>query len=136
MWKEMLCNLVFNNFYWELCFELTFNCSYRSVSLTSGKEQPFLFWQLVLFFPKATGIPWATLRIRYLPSNLILSGPWHYSERKMKFIGICLFFSDTGQKKNLDKKDGRRMSFQKPKGTIEYTVSYLLLKKQLVFIII
>ncbi|XP_013209367.1 oxidation resistance protein 1 isoform X2 [Microtus ochrogaster] len=29
---------------------------------------------------------------------------------------------DTGQKKNLDKKDGRRMSFQKPKGTIEYTV--------------
>uniref|UniRef100_A0A452GU56 Oxidation resistance protein 1 n=1 Tax=Gopherus agassizii TaxID=38772 RepID=A0A452GU56_9SAUR len=32
------------------------------------------------------------------------------------------FFSDTGQKKNPDKKDGRRMSFQKPKGTIEYTV--------------
>ncbi|GAB1299333.1 Oxidation resistance protein 1 [Apodemus speciosus] len=31
---------------------------------------------------------------------------------------------DTGQKKTLDKKDGRRMSFQKPKGTIEYTVSY------------
>uniref|UniRef100_A0A8C6RNQ1 Oxidation resistance protein 1 n=1 Tax=Nannospalax galili TaxID=1026970 RepID=A0A8C6RNQ1_NANGA len=29
---------------------------------------------------------------------------------------------DTGQKKPLDKKDGRRMSFQKPKGTIEYTV--------------
>ncbi|XP_033059022.1 oxidation resistance protein 1 isoform X1 [Trachypithecus francoisi] len=28
---------------------------------------------------------------------------------------------DTGQKKTLDKKDGRRMSFQKPKGTIEYT---------------
>ncbi|EDL08764.1 oxidation resistance 1, isoform CRA_a, partial [Mus musculus] len=28
----------------------------------------------------------------------------------------------TGQKKTLDKKDGRRMSFQKPKGTIEYTV--------------
>ncbi|XP_078009830.1 oxidation resistance protein 1 isoform X3 [Phascolarctos cinereus] len=28
----------------------------------------------------------------------------------------------TGQKKILDKKDGRRMSFQKPKGTIEYTV--------------
>lgn len=36
------------------------------------------------------------------------------------------FFSDTGQKKILDKKDGRRMSFQKPKGTIEYTVSYCL----------
>ncbi|KAM9626311.1 oxidation resistance protein 1 isoform 7-T7 [Trichechus inunguis] len=29
---------------------------------------------------------------------------------------------DTGQKKILDKKDGRRMSFQKPKGTMEYTV--------------
>ncbi|XP_004771380.1 oxidation resistance protein 1 isoform X3 [Mustela putorius furo] len=29
---------------------------------------------------------------------------------------------DTGQKKTLDKKDGRRMSFQKPKGTVEYTV--------------
>lgn len=35
-------------------------------------------------------------------------------------------FSDTGQKKSLDKKDGRRMSFQKPKGTIEYTVSHCL----------
>lgn len=34
------------------------------------------------------------------------------------------FFSDTGQKKTPDKKDGRRMSFQKPKGTIEYSVSY------------
>ncbi|XP_075438601.1 oxidation resistance protein 1 isoform X6 [Ascaphus truei] len=30
--------------------------------------------------------------------------------------------SDTGQKKTLEKKDGRRMSFQKPKGTTEYTV--------------
>ncbi|KAM9626310.1 oxidation resistance protein 1 isoform 6-T6 [Trichechus inunguis] len=29
---------------------------------------------------------------------------------------------NTGQKKILDKKDGRRMSFQKPKGTMEYTV--------------
>ncbi|XP_067393482.1 oxidation resistance protein 1 isoform X2 [Emydura macquarii macquarii] len=29
---------------------------------------------------------------------------------------------DTGQKKSSDKKDGRRMSFQKPKGAIEYTV--------------
>ncbi|KAM6410929.1 oxidation resistance protein 1 isoform 12-T14 [Pluvialis apricaria] len=28
---------------------------------------------------------------------------------------------DTGQKKTPDKKDGRRMSFQKPKGTIEYS---------------
>uniref|UniRef100_A0A8C0BA66 Oxidation resistance protein 1 n=1 Tax=Buteo japonicus TaxID=224669 RepID=A0A8C0BA66_9AVES len=32
------------------------------------------------------------------------------------------FFSDAGQKKTPDKKDGRRMSFQKPKGTIEYSV--------------
>ncbi|XP_074997385.1 oxidation resistance protein 1 isoform X3 [Calonectris borealis] len=30
--------------------------------------------------------------------------------------------ADTGQKKTPDKKDGRRMSFQKPKGTIEYSV--------------
>ncbi|XP_040289401.1 oxidation resistance protein 1 isoform X2 [Bufo bufo] len=30
--------------------------------------------------------------------------------------------SDTGQKKTLEKKDGRRMSFLKPKGTMEYTV--------------
>ncbi|XP_074879917.1 oxidation resistance protein 1 isoform X10 [Buteo buteo] len=29
---------------------------------------------------------------------------------------------DAGQKKTPDKKDGRRMSFQKPKGTIEYSV--------------
>ncbi|XP_063780383.1 oxidation resistance protein 1 isoform X3 [Pseudophryne corroboree] len=29
---------------------------------------------------------------------------------------------DTGQRKTLEKKDGRRMSFQKPKGTTEYTV--------------
>uniref|UniRef100_A0A286XG69 Oxidation resistance protein 1 n=1 Tax=Cavia porcellus TaxID=10141 RepID=A0A286XG69_CAVPO len=37
--------------------------------------------------------------------------------------GLQRFYTiDTGQKKNLDKKDGRRMSFQKPKGTIEYTV--------------
>ncbi|XP_009873278.1 PREDICTED: oxidation resistance protein 1-like, partial [Apaloderma vittatum] len=28
----------------------------------------------------------------------------------------------TGQKKTPDKKDGRRMSFQKPRGTIEYSV--------------
>ncbi|KAL0598786.1 Oxidation resistance protein 1, partial [Plecturocebus cupreus] len=33
--------------------------------------------------------------------------------------------TDTGQKKTLDKKDGRRMSFQKPKGTIEYTTEFL-----------
>lgn len=31
--------------------------------------------------------------------------------------------SDTGQKKTPEKKDGRRLSFQRPKGTIEYSVS-------------
>ncbi|XP_047006255.1 oxidation resistance protein 1a isoform X7 [Ictalurus punctatus] len=31
--------------------------------------------------------------------------------------------TDTGQKKTPDKKDGRRMSFQRPKGTIEYSDS-------------
>uniref|UniRef100_A0A0P6JHH2 Oxidation resistance protein 1 n=1 Tax=Heterocephalus glaber TaxID=10181 RepID=A0A0P6JHH2_HETGA len=37
--------------------------------------------------------------------------------------GLQRFYTiDTGQKKNLEKKDGRRMSFQKPKGTLEYTV--------------
>ncbi|XP_070690798.1 oxidation resistance protein 1a isoform X3 [Pempheris klunzingeri] len=30
--------------------------------------------------------------------------------------------ADTGQKKTPEKKDGRRMSFQRPKGTIEYSV--------------
>ncbi|XP_071758513.2 oxidation resistance protein 1a isoform X2 [Centroberyx gerrardi] len=30
--------------------------------------------------------------------------------------------TDTGQKKTPEKKDGRRMSFQRPKGTIEYSV--------------
>ncbi|XP_055019378.1 oxidation resistance protein 1a isoform X4 [Boleophthalmus pectinirostris] len=29
---------------------------------------------------------------------------------------------DTGQKKTPEKKDGRRMSFQRPKGTVEYSV--------------
>lgn len=53
----------------------------------------------------------------------------------MNLIGILpFFFPDTGQKKTLDKKDGRRMSFQKPKGTIEYTVSYLLSKKLFFFV--
>ncbi|XP_068253383.1 oxidation resistance protein 1 isoform X6 [Nyctibius grandis] len=32
---------------------------------------------------------------------------------------------DTGQKKTPDKKDGRRMSFQKPKGTTEYSILYV-----------
>ncbi|XP_073446278.1 oxidation resistance protein 1 isoform X3 [Dendrobates tinctorius] len=35
---------------------------------------------------------------------------------------FCPPLSDTGQKKTLEKKDGRRMSFQRPKGTMEYTV--------------
>ncbi|KAJ8394669.1 hypothetical protein AAFF_G00044720 [Aldrovandia affinis] len=30
--------------------------------------------------------------------------------------------TDTGQKKTPEKKDGRRMSFQRPKGTVEYSV--------------
>ncbi|KAK7158179.1 hypothetical protein R3I93_009396 [Phoxinus phoxinus] len=30
--------------------------------------------------------------------------------------------ADTGQKKTPEKKDGRRMSFQRPKGTVEYSV--------------
>ncbi|KAG5271016.1 hypothetical protein AALO_G00174900 [Alosa alosa] len=30
--------------------------------------------------------------------------------------------TDTGQKKSTEKKDGRRMSFQRPKGTMEYSV--------------
>ncbi|CAL8287028.1 unnamed protein product [Merluccius merluccius] len=30
--------------------------------------------------------------------------------------------SDTGQKKTPEKKDGRRMSFQRPKGTVQYSV--------------
>uniref|UniRef100_A0A3B3YXG5 TLDc domain-containing protein n=1 Tax=Poecilia mexicana TaxID=48701 RepID=A0A3B3YXG5_9TELE len=33
--------------------------------------------------------------------------------------------TDTGQKKTPEKKDGRRMSFQRPKGTIEYSVLYV-----------
>ncbi|KAJ7397586.1 Oxidation resistance protein 1 [Pitangus sulphuratus] len=32
------------------------------------------------------------------------------------------FLAYTGQKKTPDKKDGRRMSFQKPRGTLEYSV--------------
>lgn len=35
---------------------------------------------------------------------------------------ITDFHKDTGQKKTPEKKDGRRMSFQRPKGTIEYSV--------------
>ncbi|KAM7075008.1 oxidation resistance protein 1 isoform 4-T4 [Molossus nigricans] len=51
--------------------------------------------------------------------NNTANAPKHPSRRSdlKRFYTI-----DTGQKKSLDKKDGRRMSFQKPKGTIEYTV--------------
>uniref|UniRef100_A0A8C2M841 Oxidation resistance protein 1 n=1 Tax=Cricetulus griseus TaxID=10029 RepID=A0A8C2M841_CRIGR len=50
--------------------------------------------------------------------------PAHQFPRQENEFTRCftLFFLDTGQKKTLDKKDGRRMSFQKPKGTMEYTV--------------
>lgn len=41
------------------------------------------------------------------------------------------FFSDAGQKKTPDKKDGRRMSFQKPRGTLEYSVSYCIIVRML-----
>ncbi|XP_029957781.1 oxidation resistance protein 1a isoform X2 [Salarias fasciatus] len=36
--------------------------------------------------------------------------------------GHSVYRTDTGQKKTPEKKDGRRMSFQRPKGTIEYSV--------------
>ncbi|XP_056141849.1 oxidation resistance protein 1a isoform X2 [Lampris incognitus] len=41
-------------------------------------------------------------------------GPMRYNTLTCK--------TDTGQKKTPEKKDGRRMSFQRPKGTIEYSV--------------
>ncbi|XP_041648710.1 oxidation resistance protein 1a isoform X2 [Cheilinus undulatus] len=37
-------------------------------------------------------------------------------------VNTVHFQPDTGQKKTPEKKDGRRMSFQRPKGTIEYSV--------------
>ncbi|XP_072316917.1 oxidation resistance protein 1a isoform X1 [Eucyclogobius newberryi] len=37
-------------------------------------------------------------------------------------VSPVLHRPDTGQKKTPEKKDGRRMSFQRPKGTIEYSV--------------
>ncbi|XP_062321125.1 oxidation resistance protein 1a isoform X1 [Osmerus eperlanus] len=37
-------------------------------------------------------------------------------------ISYTYLKTDTGQKKTPERKDGRRMSFQRPKGTIEYTV--------------
>ncbi|XP_008430025.1 oxidation resistance protein 1a isoform X3 [Poecilia reticulata] len=52
-------------------------------------------------------------------SNLDLPKP--RSKRK-KTLPRCSAPKDTGQKKTPEKKDGRRMSFQRPKGTIEYSV--------------
>uniref|UniRef100_A0A6Q2XNS7 Oxidation resistance protein 1 n=1 Tax=Esox lucius TaxID=8010 RepID=A0A6Q2XNS7_ESOLU len=49
---------------------------------------------------------------------------WGERERNMNVMRtLPRLLSDTGQKKTQEKKDGsRRMSFQKPKGTIEYAV--------------
>lgn len=47
-----------------------------------------------------------------------------WGERNMNVMRtLPRLLSDTGQKKTPEKKDGRRMSFQRPKGTIEYSVS-------------
>ncbi|MCJ8745556.1 hypothetical protein PDJAM_G00131470 [Pangasius djambal] len=45
-----------------------------------------------------------------------------YSELSHSSNSAQTHNTDTGQKKTPDKKDGRRMSFQRPKGTIEYSV--------------
>uniref|UniRef100_A0A8C1IEA3 Oxidation resistance protein 1 n=1 Tax=Cyprinus carpio TaxID=7962 RepID=A0A8C1IEA3_CYPCA len=46
-----------------------------------------------------------------------------WGERNMNIMRTFpRLLSDTGQKKTPEKKDGRRMSFQRPKGTIEYSV--------------
>ncbi|KAK3515741.1 hypothetical protein QTP70_030185 [Hemibagrus guttatus] len=45
-----------------------------------------------------------------------------YSELSHDSSSVQTPNTDTGQKKTPDKKDGRRMSFQRPKGTIEYSV--------------
>ncbi|KAM6995567.1 oxidation resistance protein 1a isoform 3-T3 [Tautogolabrus adspersus] len=42
--------------------------------------------------------------------------------KTLKFNDTVDSQTDTGQKKTPEKKDGRRMSFQRPKGTIEYSV--------------
>ncbi|KAM9307598.1 oxidation resistance protein 1 isoform 2-T2 [Gastrophryne carolinensis] len=52
----------------------------------------------------------------YLKDELAQSPP-HSPDREPSPLP-----ADTGQKKTLEKKDGRRMSFQRPKGTMEYTV--------------
>uniref|UniRef100_A0A7N8YQL1 Oxidation resistance protein 1 n=1 Tax=Mastacembelus armatus TaxID=205130 RepID=A0A7N8YQL1_9TELE len=46
-----------------------------------------------------------------------------WGERNMNVMRtLPRLLTDTGQKKTPEKKDGRRMSFQRPKGTIEYSV--------------
>lgn len=47
-----------------------------------------------------------------------------WGERNMNVMRtLPRLLTDTGQKKTPEKKDGRRMSFQRPKGTVEYSVS-------------
>ncbi|XP_016079753.1 PREDICTED: oxidation resistance protein 1 isoform X2 [Miniopterus natalensis] len=69
--------------------------------------------------PQASKPPAPKTPIIEEDQNSTANPPKHPSRRSelKRFYTI-----DTGQKKSLDKKDGRRMSFQKPKGTIEYTV--------------
>ncbi|XP_062394907.1 oxidation resistance protein 1a isoform X2 [Sardina pilchardus] len=45
-----------------------------------------------------------------------------YSGSEVVSAGPIRRRTDTGQKKSTEKKDGRRMSFQRPKGTMEYSV--------------
>ncbi|TSK20204.1 Oxidation resistance protein 1 [Bagarius yarrelli] len=54
-----------------------------------------------------------------------------YSELSHGSSGTQTQHTDTGQKKTTDKKDGRRMSFQRPKGTIEYSSVRRVQKKDL-----
>ncbi|XP_033837589.1 oxidation resistance protein 1a isoform X2 [Periophthalmus magnuspinnatus] len=53
--------------------------------------------------------------LQTLPPQTLHSGTEHR-------LSPDLLKRDTGQKKTPEKKDGRRMSFQRPKGTIEYSV--------------
>uniref|UniRef100_G1LRT7 Oxidation resistance 1 n=1 Tax=Ailuropoda melanoleuca TaxID=9646 RepID=G1LRT7_AILME len=72
--------------------------------------------------PQASKAPTPKTPITEEEQNNAANAQKHPSQRS----GLKRFCTiDTGQKKTLDKKDGRRMSFQKPKGTIEYTVLYV-----------
>lgn len=64
-------------------------------------------------------------RMSCLPTGLGNGSLWQAGgERNMNVMRtLPRLLSDTGQKKTPEKKDGRRMSFQRPKGTIEYSVS-------------